>query len=157
MPADSDRDRLPFEPSRKRKKAEKTSSASPVVTSVEKKPKAIAQTRRADAKIPEVVSQRMFRRMLAFSGVPTGLGVVVFFASYVIIVRHIADLPNVAVLLVTLGCFGLGVVGLSYGALSASWDEKQPGGLLGFAEFKANAGRLFGAWKQAREERSGES
>jgi hypothetical protein len=156
MASESERNRLPFEPSRKRKKADKKSTAVPAETNrtaqvAPVSPK--ARRDRPDTKIPEVVSQRMLKRMLAFSGVPTFLGVGVFFVSYVLIVRQIVDLPNVAVLLVSMGCFGLGVVGLSYGALSASWDESRPGNWLGLDEFQVNLGRMFGAWREAREER----
>ncbi|WP_008311792.1 PAM68 family protein [Leptolyngbya sp. PCC 6406] len=157
MAAESERDPLPFEPSRKRKKTENKAP----LASTKASPKADksqphdhkSNRDRADAGIPEVVSQRMLRRMLAFSGIPTGLGIATFFISYVLVVRHIVDLPNVAVLLVTLGCFGLGVIGLSYGALSASWEETRPGNLLGLGEFRANFGRLTGSWREAREAR----
>lgn len=96
--------------------------------------------------IPEVVSQRMLRRLLVFSGMPTCLGVLIFFASYFLIVKGGVELPAYAVLLTTLGCFGLGVVGLTYGVLSASWDEDRPGDWLGLEEFKLNLGRMTSAW-----------
>ncbi|QQE66765.1 hypothetical protein GFS31_34670 [Leptolyngbya sp. BL0902] len=107
-----------------------------------------AQQRAAATAIPEVVSQRMLRRMLAFSGVPTFLGVATFFVSYGLIVKGNVELPPYAVLLVTLGCFGLGVVGLTYGVLSASWDEDRPGDWLGLDEFQVNFGRMTSAWGQ---------
>jgi hypothetical protein len=110
--------------------------------------KAQAQYRAAATAIPEVISQRMLRRMLAFSGVPTFLGVATFFGSYALIVKGNVDLPPYAVLLSTLGCFGLGVVGLTYGVLSASWDEDRPGDWLGLDEFKTNFGRMTNAWGQ---------
>jgi hypothetical protein len=84
--------------------------------------------------------------MLAFSGIPTGLGVLIFFVSYYLVVKTQVELPPYAVLLATLGCFGLGVVGLTYGVLSASWDEDRPGGWLGLGEFKVNFGRMTQAW-----------
>jgi len=69
------------------------------------------------------------------------------------VVVFIAELPNVVVLLITLACFGLSVVGLSYGALSASWEEEALGSLIGFEQFQVNVGRLLASWRQAREER----
>jgi hypothetical protein len=110
--------------------------------------KAQAQQRAAATAIPEVVSQRMLRRMLVFSGIPTFLGVAAFFVSYGLIVKGNVDLPPYAVLLVTLGCFGLGVLGLTYGVLSASWDEDRPGDWLGIAEFQVNFARMTSAWGQ---------
>ncbi|MGB3299598.1 MAG: PAM68 family protein, partial [Phormidesmis sp.] len=94
--------------------------------------------------IPEAVSQRMLRRMAVLSGAPVFLGVGIFFLAYYLQSRQIVEFPPVAVLLVTMGCFGLGVLGLTYGVLSASWDP-EPGGLAGLKEFKLNVGRLMEA------------
>ena len=160
MSADSENERLPFEPKSKRKKAPQESPQVAAEKSVQPASKASskvaskpARYTREETSIPEVVSRRMLRRMLYFSGLPVTLGILVFFASYVLIVQGIAELPNVIVLLTTLACFGLSVVGLSYGALSASWDETMPGSLMGFEQFQVNFGRLIGSWRQAREER----
>lgn len=158
MPADSERDPLPFEPTRKRRKPQKEANSASAKVELSKatpktQPDSRSKLNRDDVRVPEVVSRRMLRRMVFFSGVPVVLGISVFFASYVIIVQKIAVLPNVAVLLTTLGCFGLSVVGLSYGALSASWDEDAVGGLVGFDQFKLNASRMVGSWRQAQEQR----
>ncbi len=162
MSADAENDRLPFEPKSKRKKSPKE-KAQPAAEKPIESPEAMvseAPTRRStkrysreETSIPEVVSRRMLRRMLYFSGMPVVLGVFVFFVSYVLIVQGISALPNVVVLLTTLACFGLSVIGLSYGALSASWEEDTLGSLLGFEQFQVNFGRLLGSWRQAREER----
>lgn len=161
MSADSEQERLPFEPKSERKKnqkeppqvaAEKPAKQSAAVVSSTTNRQSTKYTRE-ETSIPEVVSRRMLRRMLYFSGLPVTLGILVFFASYVLIVQGIAELPNVVVLLTTLACFGLSVVGLSYGALSASWEESMPGSLMGFEHFQVNFGRLVGSWRQAREER----
>ncbi len=98
--------------------------------------------------IPEVVSRRMLRRMAILSGAPVFLGVGVFFLAYYLRSHQILDFPPVAVLLVTMGCFGLGVLGLTYGVLSASWDT-EPGSLVGLSEFKLNFGRVMDARKAA--------
>ena len=94
----------------------------------------------------------MARRMAFFCGIPTVLGIATFVVSYFIVTKGIYKLPNAAVVLVSMLFFGLGVVGLSYGLLSASWDEERVGGLLGASEFSTNLGRLTGAWKEAREQ-----
>jgi UDP-N-acetylmuramyl pentapeptide phosphotransferase/UDP-N-acetylglucosamine-1-phosphate transferase len=95
--------------------------------------------------------------MLGFSGIPTALGVFVFFAAYWVVSHQWLDLPNTAVLLVSMGCFGLGVLGLSYGILSASWDENQPGSFLGGEQVAINWSRITAAWRSAREESKGKS
>ena len=99
--------------------------------------------------IPKEVSQRMLRRMAILSGSPVFLGVGIFFLSYYLKSREILDFPPVAVLLVTMGCFGLGVLGLTYGVLSASWDS-EPGSLIGLSEFKLNFGRVMDARRASK-------
>jgi uncharacterized membrane protein len=109
----------------------------------------------AESRIPDAIGQRMLGRVLVFSGVPTLLGVFVFFISYYVVVNDLYDLPNVIVLLSSMLGFGLGVVGLSYGVLSASWEEDEPGTALGFAEFGVNSKRLLAALKEFRADRRG--
>ena len=170
----SDRAAIPFEPrgskskSGQKKVADSSKQAKPSKTSSEStisaraqaqvdairasnKKKAKAQkeevrsaSERSSGQIPEAVSRRMLRRMAFFSGMPVFLGVGIFFLAYYIRSQEILDFPPVAVLLVTMGCFGLGVVGLTYGVLSASWDDA-PGGLVGLSEFKLNFGRIMEA------------
>jgi hypothetical protein len=148
-----DRSPLPFEP--KRKKVEKPAAKAPAPrsSSSSNQVSAPAAARTATADIPEVVNRRMLKRMAFFCGVPTFLGVSTFFVSYFVITQGLFNLPHTAVLLVSLGFFGLGVVGLSYGALSSSWDEAEPGSLVGLSEFQTNLGRLTGAWREAGEQK----
>lgn len=153
MPSEPQREPLPFEPKSSKQSSGKaaSSSSSSSKASPEPKPSSRKKTSSSqgadgsqtdDGSIPEVVSRRMMRRMAVFSGVPTFLGMASFFVSYVLLTRHIVELPNVVVLLVSLGCFGLGVLGLSYGVLSASWQEDEAGSLLGLTEFSINFKRL---------------
>jgi hypothetical protein len=141
---------LPFEPKSKPEKV-KSAAQQPTVKKSDRKPAKSSSSPQNSQTIPEVVSRRMAKRMLIFSGIPTLLGLSSFPASYFIFSSHVIDLPNVAVLLISLGFFGLGVLGLSYGVLSASWDEDQPGSALGITEFKLNLGRTIENWKLARQ------
>lgn len=149
MSSEPQRDSIPFEPNRKRKKkANKVAQAGKSKTSVSPNPvQNSPSTAVQSTPIPEVVSRRMLRRMIVFSGLPTGLAIAIFFGSYLLLTRNIIDFPKYLVLFATLGCFGLGVVGLSYGALSASWDEDRDGGWFGLREFRTNFGRLTEAWR----------
>lgn len=140
--------RLPFEPRQKRKKTPKTQPA-PAASSKSTKPEHKATKSKESMAIPDVVSKRMARRMALLCGIPSVLGIVTFFASYVLVTQVGLKLPNVVVVLVSMGCFGLGVLGLSYGVLSASWDEDVPGTTLGWQEFKTNWGRMTAAWRSA--------
>lgn len=158
----SERTRLPFEPAKSRKKTtpkqvppkqtapKRTSAAkgSSSKSSSEKASKASpASASKVDPGIPEVISRRMVRRMGFFCGIPTSLGMLTFVMSYIIVSQHWFKLPNVAVVLVSMAFFGLGVLGLSYGALSASWDEDRLGSWLGWNEFTTNAGRVVESWR----------
>lgn len=91
----------------------------------------------------------MVRRMAALCGVPTVLGMSTFLVCYFLVKNVGVKLPNAAVVLVSMGFFGLGVLGLSYGVLSASWDEDLAGSTLGWQEFKLNLGRMTAAWRSA--------
>jgi Photosynthesis affected mutant 68 len=137
---------LPFEPKSKDKTAPKKAAPLPKVTR-----KSEQSVKSADAGIPQVVSRRMAKRMFIFSGIPTLLGLGSFPVSYAIFSSHLIELPNVVVLLISMGFFGLGVVGLTYGVLSASWDVENPGSALGVEEFKLNLGRMIENWKLARQ------
>lgn len=149
--------RLPFEPRQKRKKnvkakpepaSDKTVASKDVTTASPKKDKPKAASKGAMA-IPDAVSQRMVRRMALLCGIPSVLGIATFFVSYFLVTKFGLKLPNVAVVLVSMGFFGLGVLGLSYGVISASWDEDTPGTTLGWQEFTTNWGRLTSAWRSA--------
>jgi len=93
------------------------------------------------SQIPEAVSRRMARRIGLATGVPTLLGMAVFVASYFLVSRRLLDVPPVVTLGLSGGFFLLGLVGLSYGVLSASWEEA-PGSLLGIEQIGLNIRRL---------------
>lgn len=142
MPAPSPRDRLPFERKAKKKKPEKTSP----LTSASPAPSSKAQ----QGRIPEVVGNRMVRRMALFSGIPTGLGMFSFVAFYWIVSHDWLEIPTYVVFAVSLLLLGLGVLGLSYGIFSTSWDEREVGSWWGWQEFTLNLGRTVQAWRSAR-------
>lgn len=158
-----DRQPLPFEPTKSRKQTER--KAERKATKPTSKPSSVtAPNQRGEPKssratqatgIPDAISRRMVKRMAVFCGIPTFLGMSTFIVSYLVIIGDIYKVPTYAVLLVSLGFFGLGVLGLSYGALSASWDEETPGSRFGWSEFRTNWGRMTSGWKAARQEAAG--
>ncbi|MEB3351416.1 MAG: PAM68 family protein [Cyanobacteriota bacterium] len=91
--------------------------------------------------IPEAVANRMARRIAIATGIPTVLGMAVFVGSYLLVSRRILDVPPAVTLALSGGCFLLGLVGLSYGVLSASW-ESAPGSPLGLEQLGVNIGRV---------------
>jgi len=97
--------------------------------------------RSAQRAIPDAVANRMARRSAIASGLPTLMGMAVFVGSYLLVTREILEIPPAATLVASGGCFLLGLVGLSYGVFSSSWEE-QPGSLLGSEQIRVNLSRL---------------
>ncbi|MDB9536119.1 PAM68 family protein [Dolichospermum planctonicum CS-1226] len=148
---ESERSKLPFEPNKKRQKPAK-SITQPVLKTQEPQEKPQQQRRysKQEMAIPEVVSQRMIRRVAAFCGIPTFLGIASLVVSYLLVTLAHIQLPPIAVLLVNMGLFGLGVLGITYGVLSASWDVERPGNIIGLDEFSTNWGRMAEVWRDTR-------
>ncbi|MDJ0508072.1 MAG: PAM68 family protein [Crocosphaera sp.] len=154
MPSKSSRNSLPFEPQQKKNK--KSQKSPPKSSNTAKTTKNVQKNRKnSDASlsvIPEQVSQRMIKRMAIFSGIPTALGMSSFFVFYWIVSHEWLDIPTSAVGAVSLGLFGLGVLGLSYGIFSSSWDENRVGSWWGWEEFTQNFGRMMNAWGKAKQD-----
>ena len=163
MASSSKRNSLPFEP-KSNKRSQDSNADDSVVSPVksaaavdskvssrkQSKSQASANSQKDSLGIPEVVSRRMIRRMAIFAGVPTFLGMSSFIIAYILLTRHIVEFPNVVVLIVSLSFFGLGTLGLSYGVLSASWQEDTVGSLLGTEEFSVNFRRLVQGLRKSK-------
>lgn len=167
MASKPSRQRLPFEPSKNIKKsapakADASGKPSNSETPPDSEPRQPRQKRQkqsarpqaavrpADRVIPEAVSRRMVARMATFSGVPLFMAMGTFIGSYLIVTNEMFPLPSTVVLLMSLGWFGLSVVGVSYGVLSASWDEETVGTRLGWQEFRLNSARAWAAIQAGR-------
>ena len=122
---------LPFEPQRSANDTQKSAAG--------------ASTSKSQP-IPKAVANRMARRVAIATGVPSVMGMGVFVASYVLVTRDILDIPPGITLVSSGACFLLGLVGLSYGVLSASW-EPQPGSLFGLEHIKPNIARMRSSMK----------
>jgi hypothetical protein len=91
--------------------------------------------------IPDAVAKRMVRRIAVAAGLPSLLGMGVIVASYLLISRGGMFIPPVVTLLGSGAFFLLGVLGLSYGVISASWEDA-PGSLFGLEQMGVNVGRI---------------
>ena len=98
--------------------------------------------------IPKYVADRMAKRIFFTAGIPTFLGMSVFVVSYFIVTRNIAEIPPSSTIAISALFFLLGLGGLSYGILSASWD-KAPGSFLGLENISLNIQRAKAAFKPA--------
>ena len=116
------------------------------------RPAAKPAGRQREQVIPEAVANRMARRIALATGIPTVMGMAVFIGSYLLVSRGIVDIAPGATLAASGGCFLLGLLGLSYGVLSASW-EPQPGSLLGGEQIGLNINRLRDSLRAMRQGR----
>ncbi|KAL4518776.1 hypothetical protein Ndes2437B_g01216 [Nannochloris sp. 'desiccata'] len=92
----------------------------------------------SDVTVPEQITDRMLRRMLMFSIGPVFLGFTLFPLFYYLKKVQEIDVPVWAVYIVQTIIFGGGLLGISYGIISSSFDQRREGSLLGWNEFKAN-------------------
>ncbi len=115
---------------------------------IEKKvPKVITRNKKSTG-IPKYVADRMARRIFFTAGIPTIMGMSVFVVSYIIVTRNIAEIPPSSTIAISALFFLLGLGGLSFGILSASWD-KEPGSFFGIENIPLNIERAKAAFKPA--------
>jgi hypothetical protein len=91
--------------------------------------------------IPDVVARRMARRIAIATGIPSVLGMGVIIASYLLVSRGILTIQPVVTLLGSGALFLLGLLGLSYGVISASWEDAC-GTVLGLEQIPLNISRI---------------
>ncbi len=110
------------------------------------KEKNFARKKKREPFIPKAVANRMARRVAFTTGLPTLSGMGVFIGSYLLIIKGIADVAPAVTLATSAICFFVGLLGLSYGILSASWEES-PGTLLGLENIRPNINRMRSAFR----------
>jgi hypothetical protein len=92
----------------------------------------------------------MVRRIAVATGTPTLLGMSVFVVSYLLVSRGVLDIPPGLTLVGSGAFFLVGLLGLSYGVLSASWEEAA-GTLLGLEQIGVNIGRVRASVRAMRQ------
>ena len=115
---------------------------------IEKKVPSLTQKSKQSSGIPKYVADRMARRIFFTAGIPTIMGMSVFVISYIIVTRNIAEIPPSSTIAISALFFLLGLGGLSFGILSASWD-KEPGSFFGIENIPLNIERAKAAFKPA--------
>jgi len=129
-------------------KKKKKLSDETAFANIEKKPNIVNTQRKPSSGIPKYVADRMARRIFFTAGIPTIMGMSVFIVSYIIVTRNIAEIPPSATIAISALFFLLGLAGLSFGILSASWD-KEPGSFFGIENIPMNIHRAKAAFKPA--------
>jgi hypothetical protein len=122
--------------------------------------------------VDPMIADRMLARVLIFAGAPVVVGLLLFpfFYWLKVTTSHHTALPTAAeagnslicilqvvqkvelpmglVFVVQSITFGAGLLGITYGATSASWDPRRKGSALGWNEFKANLSAIMNKNKQ---------
>ena len=130
------------------KNKKKIYSEKTAFANLEKTSNTITTPKRSSSGIPKYVADRMARRIFFTAGIPTILGMSVFIVSYIIVTRNIAEIPPSSTIAISALFFLLGLAGLSFGILSASWD-KEPGSFFGIENIPMNIQRAKAAFKPA--------
>ena len=115
---------------------------------LEKDTNTVTTLKKSSSGIPKYVADRMARRIFFTAGIPTIMGMSVFIVSYIIVTRNIAEIPPSSTIAISALFFLLGLAGLSFGILSASWD-KEPGSFFGIENIPMNIQRAKAAFKPA--------
>ena len=115
---------------------------------IEKKVPSLTSKSKQSSGIPKYVADRMAKRIFFTAGIPTIMGMSVFVISYIIVTRNIAEIPPSSTIAISALFFLLGLGGLSFGILSASWD-KEPGSFFGIENIPLNIERAKAAFKPA--------
>lgn len=86
---------------------------------------------------PQKVVDRMFIRMVVCAALPVVLGVLSL-PVFIYLKNTNEDFPIWVVYVAQNIIWGGGLLGITYGIISTSWDPTREGSLLGFDEFKSN-------------------
>ena len=107
-------------------------------------PEEEAEIRPDEGIMPEVVSQRMLRRVVPFAGIPIALAFLVFIGFYVANTQFELDLPPSIVAGATQVLFVTSFGGITWGVMSTSWEEDEEGTLLGWEQVQKNTAMMRG-------------
>jgi len=103
------------------------------------------------AVIPEKVAQRMGKRLLPFVGVPLIGGMGLFVGFWYMATYQDMEFQPALVAASTIGLLAIGLVGITYSIMSASWDEDREGSFLGTDEFSKNVDNIKEGLSRSRE------
>lgn len=100
--------------------------------------------------LPQEVADRMLRRMVAFAGAPAAVVLSALPLARYLESSGALDIRAWQVLLFTGALFAASIAGVTYGAVSASWDPARAGSLLGWSEAKVNVPAFLNRNKRSR-------
>lgn len=126
----------------RRKKAEERNAELTKMQQLQEVDQMMRETGGEAAVIPEKVAQRMGKRMLPFVGIPLLGGMGAFVGFWYMATYRDMEFQPVLVAGTTIALLAIGLVGITYSMMSASWDADREGTLLGTEEFSRNVGNI---------------
>ncbi|XP_051138249.1 uncharacterized protein PAM68-like [Andrographis paniculata] len=108
-----------------------------------KKPSVPRKPEIDDDRIPDVVWDRMIRRILLLVGVPIGLGFALLQGMNLLQEHGIWNVPKAVPYATTFVTFGTSAIGIAYGSLSTSLDADKKGSLLGLEQLEKNWNEMW--------------
>ena len=93
--------------------------------------------------IPQVVFDRMVRRIVVAVGLPMGSGLLLLYVLGSLKESGLWDVPVWLPFASTLLSFGTSALGIAYGTLSTSWDPERDGSFFGWEEASVNWPKLW--------------
>jgi len=103
------------------------------------------------AVIPEKVAARMGKRMLPFVGLPLFGSMLTFVLFWYLARYKDFSIPTVLVAYATSAILILGLMGITYSVMSASWDEDREGTFIGWDEFQKNINNIKDGLQRSRD------
>jgi len=94
---------------------------------------------------------RMGKRMLPFVGLPLFGGMGAFVAFWYFATYKNLEFQPALVAFTTIAMLAIGLVGITYSIMSASWDPENEGSTLGFEEIKTNLGNIKAGLQRSRD------
>uniref|UniRef100_A0A0G4HA12 Uncharacterized protein n=1 Tax=Chromera velia CCMP2878 TaxID=1169474 RepID=A0A0G4HA12_9ALVE len=88
--------------------------------------------------VPEEVSDRMLARIVRFAPLPLIFGLLLFPLNSYLLEEWDFGLESIPLAWLTQFCFVVGLLGIPYGIISASWEPEVEGSALGWEEFQEN-------------------
>ncbi|XP_024540897.1 protein PAM68, chloroplastic-like [Selaginella moellendorffii] len=126
-------------PSSSKKRDESSSSpSSSIATTSNLGQESSAKGEEDDDTVPEVVTNRMLKRMIVTVGAPLGTGFLAFPAYYFAKSALRMEFPQVLPMITSFLLFGLSGFGILYAVVSTSWDPLREGSVLGWDEARVN-------------------
>jgi len=135
----------------RREKAEERNAELQKMKNIQDVDQMMLETGGEAAVIPEKVAQRMGKRMLPFVGIPLLGGMGTFVGFWYMATYRDLEFEPVLVAGTTIALLAVGLVGITYSMMSASWDAEREGSILGTDEFSRNIENIKGGLTRSKE------